>query len=719
MPEPLTKKVLLIGWDAADWKVINPLLDQGLMPTLDDFINHGVMGNLATLRPILSPMLWNSIATGKRANKHGIHGFMEPDTQNGGIRPVSSTSRKVKAIWNMLTQRGFKTHVLGWFAGHPAEPINGISVSDLYPYATAPKDEPWPLPPGAVHPERMRDTFAELRMHPADVSEAAILPWIPRADLIDQEKDKGLMSFAKILSENCSIHNAATWILQNEPWDFLAVYYNGIDHFCHGFMHYHPPRMEGIPEDRFEIYKDVVNGAYRFHDMMLETLLTLAGPDATVLLVSDHGFHSDHLRPRGIPAEPAGPAVQHRPFGIFCMKGVHVQQDERIYGATLLDVTPTILTLFGLPVGADMDGRVLVQAFDEPPQITRIPSWEQEPGECGMHPSDLRMDPAAAQAVLQQFVALGYIQPPSEDQSKAVASAVREAHYNLARDYLDCGRPDDALPLLEDLAKNDPKQTRFQMHLAQCYLALNRREAAKQILETVITADLNPPEVAETEGKEPEADTEGQAEEPQAATPEAPTPEATAPEGAATPDKKSNPRPWADLLMGVINFEEGNMDAALASLLKAEQSDPRLPNLHLRIGETYLRQKRTDDADRAFQQALDIDGDSPEAHLGLAMVRLRQRRNEEAAEQALLAVGLQHFLPLGHFYLGVALARLGHRQRAMLAFETCLSMLPGLVAAHRWLAALHSQPGGDLDKAIRHRSLYAQLMQQRKTRARA
>jgi cytochrome c-type biogenesis protein CcmH/NrfG len=171
--------------------------------------------------------------------------------------------------------------------------------------------------------------------------------------------------------------------------------------------------------------------------------------------------------------------------------------------------------------------------------------------------------------------------------------------------------------------------------------------------------------------------------------------------------------------MGVIHFEEGNMEAALASLLKAEQSDPRLPNLHLRIGETYLRQKRTDDADRAFQQALDIDGDSPEAHLGLAMVRLRQRRNEEAAEQALLAVGLQHFLPLGHFYLGVALARLGHRQRAMLAFETCLSVLPGLVAAHRWLAALHSQPGGDLDKAIRHRSLYAQLMQQRKTRARA
>src|SRR5579864_8964304 len=503
MSKPLAKKVLLIGWDAADWKVINPLLDQGLMQTLEDFVNHGVMGNIATLRPILSPMLWNSIATGKRADKHGILGFMEPDPQTGGVRPVTSTSRKVRALWNILSAQGRKAHVLGWFAGHPAEPINGISVSDLFPYAVGPREKEWPLPPGAVHPESLRDTFAKLRMHPAEVSEAAILPWIPRAAEIDQEKDKGLQSFAKILSENCSIHNAATWILQNEEWDFLAVYYNGIDHFCHGFMHFHPPQMEGIPNDKFEIYKDVVNGAYRFHDMMLETLLQLAGPDVTVILVSDHGFHSDHLRPVGIPNEPAGPAIQHRPFGIICMKGEHIKQDERIYGATLLDVTPTVLTLFGLPVGEDMDGRVLVQAFEESPEITRIPSWENEPGECGMHPGDLRMDPAAAAAVLQQFIALGYIQPPSEDQNKAVASAVREANYNLARDYLDCGRPDDALPLLEDLAKNDPKQTRFQMHLAQCYLALSRRAEAKQILEALITADLNQPE-AETKPEQPD-----------------------------------------------------------------------------------------------------------------------------------------------------------------------------------------------------------------------
>jgi len=103
--------------------------------------------------------------------------------------------------------------------------------------------------------------------------------------------------------------------------------------------------------------------------------------------------------------------------------------------------------------------------------------------------------------------------------------------------------------------------------------------------------------------------------------------------------------------------------------------------------------------------------------LGLAVVRLRQRRNEEAAEQALLAVGLQHFLPLGHFHLGVALARLGHINRATLAFETSLSMLPGLMAAHRWLAALYRQPGGDLGKALRHQEIFFRKRQEVRAQA--
>ena len=96
-------KVLLIGWDAADWKVINPLLESGHLPNIEGMINQGTMGNLATLRPVLSPMLWNSIATGKRPQSHGILGFTEAAETTNEVTPSLSTSRKVKALWNILS----------------------------------------------------------------------------------------------------------------------------------------------------------------------------------------------------------------------------------------------------------------------------------------------------------------------------------------------------------------------------------------------------------------------------------------------------------------------------------------------------------------------------------------------------------------------------------------------------------------------------------------
>jgi tetratricopeptide (TPR) repeat protein len=364
-----------------------------------------------------------------------------------------------------------------------------------------------------------------------------------------------------------------------------------------------------------------------------------------------------------------------------------------------VDVAPTVLTLFGLPVGEDMDGRVLVQAFEETPPIERIPSWEDEKGECGMHSADLRMDPAAAQAVLEQFVALGYIQPQTENQEKAVASAVRECRYNLALDYMDSRKYANALPLLEDLVKENPKEMRFKLQLAQCYLSVGRSAESKVLLQEMLESK---PERPKNKNGDQKAAAKDEAEdgEPEHAAAEAEKVE---------PEKETASRAWANCLVGTIELADGKPEEGLAALLRAEQAEPHLPTLHLRLGETYLRCKRIDDAQRAFQRALEIDGDSPEAHVGLSSVYLRQRRFEEAASEALLAVGLQHFAPLGHFNLGIALARLGQHERARLAFETSLAILPGLAAAHRWLGILYSRPGGDAAKAARHKYLYDQL----------
>ena len=45
---------LLVGWDAADWQVITPLLTSGKMPHLTALMEGGVQAQLATIDPPIS-----------------------------------------------------------------------------------------------------------------------------------------------------------------------------------------------------------------------------------------------------------------------------------------------------------------------------------------------------------------------------------------------------------------------------------------------------------------------------------------------------------------------------------------------------------------------------------------------------------------------------------------------------------------------------------------
>ena len=47
-PSSPKKRVLLIGWDSADWKIIDKLLEEGGMDGIRSLMNGGNHGNLAT-----------------------------------------------------------------------------------------------------------------------------------------------------------------------------------------------------------------------------------------------------------------------------------------------------------------------------------------------------------------------------------------------------------------------------------------------------------------------------------------------------------------------------------------------------------------------------------------------------------------------------------------------------------------------------------------------
>jgi predicted AlkP superfamily phosphohydrolase/phosphomutase/Tfp pilus assembly protein PilF len=643
MGKRLAKKVLLIGWDAADWKVISPMLDAGLMPTLEKLINGGVMGNFATLDPPLSPMLWTSISTGKRPYKHGIHGFTEPDPSGKGVRPAYITSRKVKALWNILNQHDMKCHVIGWWPSHPAEPINGTMISNFYQRASKPIHEPWPMVEGTVHPKEKAELFAKMRIHPGELTAAHILPFVPDAAKIDQEKDKRLNALAKIIADCSTIHAAATYILEHEEWDFVGVYYDAIDHFCHGFMKFHPPQLPPVPDDLFHLYKDVVVSGYRYHDMMLERLLELAGDDVTVMLISDHGFHPDHLRPLKLPKEPAAPALEHSPYGICVINGPNIKKDERIYGASILDVTPTILTMFGLPVGADMDGNVIINAFESDIAPEKIPSWEDIPGNSGQHAADRQEDPYAAREALEQLIELGYVERPDENAEKAAKKTVNENNYYLARAYINGRKHNEAIEILSKLVEENPEVTRFAMRLASCYQSLNKVQECRDVLAKLKAAN---------DGKETVS---------------------------------------ARIIEGSLLMIENKPEEAMKLFEEIESTTQGAARLNLQLGKVYLQMKRWKKAAAAFEKELEYDPGNAQAHHGLGVAHLRSGMIEESVDNFLNAVGLIYFFPFAHYHLGEALFKLGDFTRSAEAFEVCLKMSPGINKARVWLNRIYSE----------------------------
>jgi len=689
------RKVLLVGWDAADWKVIHPLMAAGKMPHVRRLVENGVSGQIATLHPPLSPMLWTSIATGKRPFKHGIHGFSEPTPDGRGVQPVTNLSRKSKALWNVLNQRDLRSVVIGWWPSHPAEPINGVMVSDHYHRAGGPLNQGWPLAANTVHPPELARTLADLRVHPDVLVPGMVEPFIPFAKEIDQDHDKRLAAFLRTLAECMSVQSAAMWLVENQPWDFFAVYYDAIDHFCHGFMKYHPPRQSWIAERDFEIYHNVVSMAYQFHDQMLGALLEKAREDTTVVLLSDHGFHPDHLRPASIPDMPAGPTIEHRDFGILALSGPGIKKKELVHGASLLDVVPTILTLYGLPTGDDMDGKVLSQAFVETPQIAFLPSWEEVPGADGRHPPNTRLDPLATHAALEQMIALGYIERLDTNREIAVKKTIRELRYNLGEAYQDDDRHIEAREIFSELHAADPDEQRFAVRLFVSCQALGMHDEMRRIVD-----DLDGRRRALFEEATMNV-------------------EAIAAADSLSDDERRELARWrnltryqpqivdylkAQLLMGEKRYPE-----ALAALERMTQGQLLPPALLLQTADLYLRLRRWRDAQQVYEETLAIDPDNAHALVGLCRIALRRRKFGVAVHSALDALQRIHRYPLAHFLLGVALAGTKEYERAAEAFRAAISFNPNFPEAHLRLAVLLEKHLGDIRSAREHRRLARQM----------
>jgi tetratricopeptide (TPR) repeat protein/predicted AlkP superfamily phosphohydrolase/phosphomutase len=354
-------RVLLVGMDGLDPLMLDRLLGEGRLPAFARLRREGAYGPLRSREPILSPLVWTSIATGRKPQDHGVLDFVEvgPD---GAAAPITSLRRRAPALWNILTEFGKRPGFVGWYASYPAEKTGGFQVSDRLAFhqvksarATA----------GATYPEglaaELRDSVGE--PVPDEAATRARFLADPSAAL-SADGARRLQELAKIHATSEFYRKAAPFLQGRFQTDTLGLYFELVDACGHLFMEDAPPRRPEVAEADYRAFSGTVDRCYDYQDEILADLMHLAGPETTTLVVSDHGFKSGPLRPRTSGRADVGLApLWHRLHGVFLAHGHGVRAGAQVAGAGILDVAPTVLALQSVHLSRELPGAPIEGAF--------------------------------------------------------------------------------------------------------------------------------------------------------------------------------------------------------------------------------------------------------------------------------------------------------------------------------------------------------------------
>jgi predicted AlkP superfamily phosphohydrolase/phosphomutase len=397
-----SRRIVVVGIDGLGVRDVTA--EPPLSPVLARLARRGALGALATLRPTEAPPLWTTLMTGRFPRDHGVlsastyqlagsrsEWSLLPKGVGIGLierfglasrRPVASTTRRRRALWNVLDAFGVPSGLVRVWGTQPPEAIHGFVVS---PYFHLLSREPAKAG-AALHP---RDLLKEVaaRTVRAEELDPALL-----ADLADTPRggapldDPRLRALAEnALAPDLTYRRAAEVLGAAYRPALLVISFHGYDAAGHSFYRdAHPDAFGNVPpEDArryghvLERYASLIGGFVSEFEKELE-------PGDLLLVVSVHGLEPTPLWRRllGVLSGADVAAASHAaaPPGLLLAYGEGIRPGAVLAGASILDVAPTLLYLLGLPVARDMEGRVLTEMLEpgyaaEHP-VTFIPSYE-------------------------------------------------------------------------------------------------------------------------------------------------------------------------------------------------------------------------------------------------------------------------------------------------------------------------------------------------------
>lgn len=482
-------RVIVLGLDGMDPEIVDLLMSEGKLPNFARLRQQGAYGRLRSSEPMFSPILWTTIATGKPPLEHGISDFVAVNEKTGQNLPATSQMRQVKSIWNLLSDVGREVAVVGWWATWPAEAVNGTIVSDhtCYHFLFPDEERGARDAVGVMHPPGLESRLGALIRRPGDVTrvEAARFVDVPAEEFTRPfafDDDVSHFKWALATAETYRAIGLRLWHEQSP--DLLMVYIEGVDSTSHLFGHlFRQASLAGHLGEQQKRFGRAVEEMYVYADEIVGDYLEAMDERTTLVVLSDHGFelgalHDDPSKARDLRRVSAR---FHRIEGILYLYGNRVRAGRRLEQPTLLDVTPTLLALSGLPPAQDMPGRVLSEAIDLPPELPdgrsgaerRVATYET--GERGLGTVAADSDATVDPRILERLRSLGYLDTTAPKGDR-----------NLAAMHFSAGEYEKAVALYSELVEKEPEDGELRASLAGALGALGRLDESLEQLDRAL-----------------------------------------------------------------------------------------------------------------------------------------------------------------------------------------------------------------------------------------
>lgn len=646
-------KVLIVGFDALDMLILERLGQRGEVPNFERMIDEGSSGLLRSLEPILSPLIWTSIATGVTPDKHGIFDFIVVDPASGVGVPVTSRMREARALWNIAGARRKRVAFVGWLATWPAERVNGIMVTDRLSYHSAAVSDESRL--SLCSPSSYVETAERVARDVGPLDVATLREYIniteeefetAAAETYDISNPVNNLRLIRITSE--IYRRLALKILREERPDLMGVYFEETDSVGHLFVPYERPLLPGVTEEQAEKYGGAMDAAYRNMDRILGELIDLAGDEYNIIVLSDHGFKTGEARPRSAPPprEP-GAARWHRLQGTLMMRGPQIKAGVTLHGASVLDIAPTVLGIMGLPVAENMDGGPLVEAIDDE-FLSRYPirsleSYETERVDSERHAvADQGAGSEMDEEMLERLRALGYLGSGPRDENRGEEAPEPSSpdklaswHSNKGVALLERGEYAKAADAFREAIEIDPSSPITHNNLGLAVMELGRMREAEASFKRAIALDGG----------------------------------------------------YVNAHMNLaILYDRAGMDSlAISEYSSALQLEPSKASIRNALGNFYAARGLFDEALPHLKAANELEPHSGKFHRDYGAVCWQTGDVEEAVRQFELSASLEPNSANAHLLLARALSALGRQSEARAHLEKCLSIDPANSEAKKLL----------------------------------